>query len=92
MKSLTIVLGLTAATLSGAALAQTVAPEKAPAAQQAAPPDKFGPPIHARTPEAAVKRPETTGDAPKSLAPDAGANTPSQKQPGPLPMPQDRKE
>ena len=91
MKRWTIVLGLTAATLSGAALAQTVAPEPAPAAQQAAPPDKYGPPIHARTPAAAIKQPETTGAAPKSLSPDHGADTPSGLQPGPLPAPQDRK-
>jgi hypothetical protein len=91
MKRWTIVLGLTAATLSGAALAQTVAPQPAPAAQQAAPPDKYGPPIHAKTPTANVKQPETTGTAPKSLSPDNGANTPSGLQPGPLPAPQDRK-
>jgi hypothetical protein len=91
MKRWTIVLGLAAATLSGAALAQTVAPEPAPAAQQAAPPDKYGPPIHARTSTANIKRPETTGSAPKSLSPGTGADTPSGKQPGPLPAPQDRR-
>lgn len=91
MKHSLIVLGVAAAALSGAASAQTVAPEKAPAAQQMAPPDKYGPPIHATTPTANIKKPETTGDAPKSLSPDAGASTPSQQQPGPLPMPQDRK-
>jgi hypothetical protein len=90
MQRWTIVLGLAAATLSGTALAQTVAPERAPAAQQAAPPDKFGPPIQARTPAANIKRPETTGAAPKSLSPDAGK--PPAQQPGPLPAPQDRKE
>jgi hypothetical protein len=91
MKRWTIVLGLAAATLSGAAFAQTVAPSPAPAAQQTAPPDKYGPPIHAKTPTAAIKRPETTGAAPKSLSPGTGADTPSGKEPGPLPMPQDRR-
>lgn len=92
MKRWTIMLGVAAATLSGAALAQTVAPEPAPAAQRAAPPDKYGPPIHAKTPTANIKQPETTGAAPKSLSPSTGADTPSQRQPGPLPMPQDRRQ
>ena len=87
----TIMLGLAAATLSGAALAQTVAPAPAPAAQQAAPPDKYGPPIQAKTPTTAIKQPENTGTAPKSLSPGTGADTPSGLQPGPLPAPQDRK-
>jgi hypothetical protein len=92
MKPTTIALVFAAATLSGAALAQTVAPQPAPAAQRAAPPDKYGPPIHARTPSAAIKQPETTGTAPKSLSPGASANTPSGLQPGPLPAPQDRRQ
>jgi len=94
MTRLSIIIGLAAATtLSGAALAQPVAPQPAPAAQRQAPPDKYGPPIHARTPTAEIKQPETTGSQPKELAPGDGANTrlPSQ-QPGPLPAPQERKE
>jgi hypothetical protein len=92
MKRWTIVLGLAASTLSGAAFAQTVAPAPAPAAQQTAPPDKYGAPIHARTPTAKIKQPEaTTGSAPKSLSPGTGADTQSGQQPGPLPMPQDRR-
>lgn len=92
MQRWTMMLGIAAATLSSAALAQAVAPQPAPAAQQMAPPDKYGPPIHAKTPSAKIKQPETTGSAPKSLSPGTGADTPSGKQPGPLPMPQDRKQ
>jgi hypothetical protein len=56
--------------LTAAAAAQPVAPERAPPAQQAAPPDKFGPPLHEKqTPAAKIKRDETTGAAPKDLAP-----------------------
>ena len=73
MQRWTIVLGLTAATLSGAALAQTVAPEKAPAAQQAVPADKIGPPLHEKQmPTAKIDRSETTGAAPKELKPSHG--------------------
>jgi hypothetical protein len=57
-----------------------------------APPDKYGTPIHAKTPSAKIKQAETTGSAPKSLSPGTGADTLSGKQPGPLPMPQDRKQ
>jgi hypothetical protein len=89
MKPWTIVFGLTAAILSGAVLAQTEAPQPAPAAQRMAPPDKYGPPIHARMPTANIKRPETTGSAPKSLSPGSGKSP--EQQPGPLPMPQDRR-
>ena len=85
-------LGLAAATLSSGALAQTVAPAPAPAAQQVAPPDKYGAPIDAKTPTANIKQPEATGSAPNSLSPGTGAETPSGKQPGPLPAPQDRKD
>ena len=86
----TIMLGLAAATLSSAALAQTVAPAPAPAAQQVAPPDKYGAPIDAKTPTANIKQPEATGSAPNSLSPGTGQSTTPQS--GPLPMPQDRKE
>jgi hypothetical protein len=55
------------------AAAQTVAPEPAPPAQQAAPPDKIGPPLHAtQGPAAKVRREETTGAAPKGLKADDG--------------------
>lgn len=55
------------------AAAQTVAPERAPPAQQAAPPDKIGAPLHAReVPAAKVRGAETTGAAPKELKPDDG--------------------
>ncbi|HXD46964.1 MAG TPA: hypothetical protein VN655_17710 [Pseudolabrys sp.] len=55
------------------AAAQTLAPEPAPPAQQAAPPDKIGAPLHAREiPAAKVRGAETTGAAPKELKPDDG--------------------
>jgi hypothetical protein len=90
MKHWTIIVGLAGATLSAAALAQPVAPQPAPAVQRQAPPDKYGPPIQAKTPAAKIRQPETTGSAPKSLAPGDGAD--ARPQPGPLPAPQDRKE
>jgi hypothetical protein len=63
------------------AAAQRVAPEPAPPAQQAAPPDKVGPPLHpAQTPSAKIRRPETAGAAPKELKPSHGAETPAQLQ------------
>jgi len=92
MKQWTIVLGVAVAALSGSALAQSAAPAPAPAAQQTAPPDKYGPPIHAKTPAASIKQPETTGEAPKSLSPGEGANVQPKMQPGPLPAPQDRRQ
>jgi hypothetical protein len=56
-----------------AAEAQAVAPEPAPPAQRAAPPDKIGAPLHAKEPPAArIRRDETTGVAPKELAPGHG--------------------
>lgn len=58
------------------AAAQTVAPERAPPAQQAAPPDKIGAPLHAKeVPAAKVRGAETTGAAPKELKPDDGSPT-----------------
>jgi hypothetical protein len=55
------------------AVAQSVAPEPAPPAQQAAPPDKVGPALHHKqTPSAKIKRDETTGAAPKELKPSHG--------------------
>lgn len=52
-----------------AALAAPVAPEPAPAAQQAAPPDKIAPPM--KLPPRALK-PETSGEANKELSPGHG--------------------
>jgi len=47
--------------------------EPAPAAQQAVPADKVGPPLHAKQPPVAnIKRDETTGAAPKELKPSHG--------------------
>jgi hypothetical protein len=57
-----------ALTLAGAAVfaAEPLPPERAPPAQQTAPPDKIGPPLHTKQPpEAKGKRPETTGGASK---------------------------
>ena len=62
-----------AALLAAPAAAQTVAPEPAPAAQQAVPADKVGPPLHEKqTPAASIKQSETTGAAPKELKPSHG--------------------
>ena len=73
LASWTIALAVAALVAPVAATAQAVAPEPAPPAQQAAPPDKIGPPLHERqTPSATIKQPETTGDAPKQLAPSHG--------------------
>jgi hypothetical protein len=56
-----------------AVVAQNVAPEPAPPAQQAAPPDKVGPALHQKqTPSAKIKLEETTGAAPKELKPSHG--------------------
>jgi hypothetical protein len=61
------------AALTAPAVAQTVAPEPAPAAQQAVPADKIGPPLHEKTtPTAEIRRTETTGAAPTELKPSHG--------------------
>ena len=67
------VIAAAAALLAAPAAAQTVAPEPAPAAQQAVPADKIGPPLHEKqTPAASIKQSETTGAAPKELKPSHG--------------------
>jgi hypothetical protein len=67
------VIATAAALLAAPVSAQTVAPEPAPAAQQAVPADKVGPPLHQKqTPTANIKRDETTGAAPKELKPSHG--------------------
>ncbi len=67
------VIAAAAALLAAPAVAQTVAPEPAPAAQQAVPADKVGPPLHATQPPVAnIKHDETTGAAPKELKPSHG--------------------
>jgi len=75
MKLASVTIALVVAALVGpvAATAQNVAPEPAPPAQQAAPPDKVGEPLHARQPPSAnIKRPETTGAAQGELKPSHG--------------------
>ena len=75
MKHASWTVALAVAALVGpvAAMAQNVAPEPAPPAQQAAPADKVGEPLHERQPPAAqIKRPETTGAAQGELKPSHG--------------------
>ena len=73
LASWTIALAVAALVGPVAASAQAVAPEPAPAAQQAAPPDKVGPPLHAKEPPTAnIRRQETTGAAPHGLKPSHG--------------------
>ena len=75
MKHASWTVALAVAALVGpvAATAQNVAPEPAPPAQQAAPPDKVGEPLHERQPPAAqIKHPETTGAAQGELKPSHG--------------------
>jgi hypothetical protein len=72
MKHVIRVIALFAA-LSAPAVAQTVAPEPAPAAQQAVPADKVGPPLHEKqTPTSKIEHAETTGASPKELKPSHG--------------------
>ena len=67
------VIATAAAVLTAPAVAQTVAPEPAPAAQLAVPADKVGPPLHEKqTPAASIRHDETTGTAPKELKPSHG--------------------
>jgi hypothetical protein len=67
------VIATAAAVLTAPAVAQIVAPEPAPAAQQAVPADKVGTPLHEKqTPTAKIKQAETTGAAPKELKPSHG--------------------
>lgn len=73
LASWTTALAVAACVGPAAASAQAVAPQPAPAAQQAAPPDKIGPPLHAkRPPTANIRRPETTGAEPHELKPSRG--------------------
>ena len=73
LASWTIALAVSACVGPLAATAQTVAPQPAPPAQQAAPPDKIGAPLHERqSPAANIRRPETTGAEPHELKPSQG--------------------